>query len=86
MGFDEDEETDGIWPENAPAVQAFLRVQTQWAYICPGDGTTRRAGLDYQRVEAGLRMARVDVTPDLFDDIQVIEAGVLAADRGETDW
>ena len=83
-GFDEDEDDpDAIWPENEAALTAFLRVQTQWRYVCPGDGSVRRAGLDYPAVEAALRMAEVAMTSDLFADLQVIEAGVLAAGQSE---
>ncbi len=86
MGFDDDDDSHGIWPENVPAVEAFLRVQTQWRYACPGDGTVRRLGLDYPGVKAGLDLAGAEMTPDLFAELQVIEAGVLAADHGEIDW
>ncbi len=61
-------------------------MQTQWVYVCPGDGSVRRAALDYGRVEAALRVAEVAMTPQLFADLQVIEAGVILADREETDW
>lgn len=60
-------------------------MQTQWVYVCPGDGSVRRASLDYTRVEAALRMAEVAMTPALFDDLQVIEVAVIHADREETD-
>jgi len=64
----EDEQTTfRVEPENWPAVQAFLRVQSQF----------RRSGLRYEGVEAGLRMARIKRTDDLFSRIQMIEAGAL---------
>lgn len=31
-------------------------------------------------------MAGVEMTPELFTDLQVIEAGAIMADREETDW
>lgn len=45
----------------------------------------RRSGLDYARVEAAWRMAEVAVTPDLFAELQVIEAGALDPDGMEFD-
>jgi hypothetical protein len=86
VGFDDDDDSHGIWPDNVPAVAAFLRVQTQWTYVCPGDGSVRRAGLDYQGARAAFDLAGVEMTPDLFAELQVIEAGVLSADHGEIDW
>lgn len=85
-GFDEDDEDDGIWPENEAALVAFLRVQTQWRWICPGDGSARRVSLDYPAVRIGLDCAGIEMTPDLFGDLQLIEVGVITADREETDW
>jgi hypothetical protein len=66
------EEHFEVWPENWEAVQAFLTVQTQWAADFGG-----RSGLDYVRVRAGLEMAGVAVTTELFTQLRVIEAGAL---------
>jgi hypothetical protein len=63
-----------VWPENWPAVQAFLKVQTQWA-----TGMGGPTGLDYTRVRDGLELAGVSVTPELFEQLQVMEAGALKA-------
>lgn len=38
-------------------------------------------GLDYAGARAGLEMAGIEVTPDLWADLQVIEAGALAGMR-----
>jgi hypothetical protein len=43
-----------VWPENWPVVEAFAVVQTQWSHSMSGP-----AGLDYTRVETGLRLAGV---------------------------
>jgi hypothetical protein len=61
-------------------------VQTQWRYVCPGDGSVRRASLDYSGVREGLAMAEIAMTPELFGELQVIEAGVLAAQAEESLW
>lgn len=61
------------------ALHAFLAIATQWRVVGPGDGTLRRTGLDYQGVRAGLECGGVAVTPQLWSDIQLIEAGAIAA-------
>lgn len=79
-GFDEDDDDGtGIWPEHEKAVTAFVRVSTQWVWVSPGDGTSRRVGLHYGNVEVALRNAGIEMTPDLFSDLQVLEAGALQA-------
>ena len=64
-----------VWPENWPAVQAFLSVQTQWAIGMSGGPT----GLDYARVRAGLELAGVEATPELFQKLRILESAALAA-------
>lgn len=59
----------GIWEENVDAVKAFLQISTQW----------RDNGLDYAGVEAGLRLADIDPSRDLWLQIRAIELGVRAA-------
>ena len=81
---EDDESEDGIWEEHEAALVAFLRVQTQWRWVTPGDGSLRRVGLDYPGVRAGLDMAGIAMTAKLWLDLQLIEAGALAAE-GEGD-
>jgi len=75
----EKEESFEIDPENWDAFTAFLSVATQWAMASHGGPT----GLDYQRVKAGLEMAGVDVTPELFGKLRVIERAALNAMNGK---
>lgn len=77
-----DPEADGVWAENAAAVDAFLSVQTQWRRFAMPDGTTRVQGLDYAGCEAGLRVAGIEMTPALWDAVQVIEQGAKAQLNG----
>lgn len=56
---------------------AFLRINTQWRWVAPGDGTFRRVGLDYSGVRVGLEMAGIEMTAELWADLQLIEAGAL---------
>lgn len=76
---DDDVDQDGIWHQNEPALRAFLAVATQWRYSGGGMGPLFAIGLDYGAARAGLRMAGIKVTPELWSDVQVIEAAATAA-------
>lgn len=65
------------------ALLAFLAVASQWRIACPGDGSMRRTGLDYQAADVSLRNLEVTVTPELWADIQTIEFAVIAAGNEE---
>ncbi|MBS3980839.1 MAG: DUF1799 domain-containing protein [Rhodobacteraceae bacterium] len=81
-GWDEDDDADdGVWPENEGAVHAFLEICSQFRTVAHFDGSLQRTGLDYPSAEVGLRLAGVDVTPELWNAIRVIEWGVLTAHR-----
>ena len=69
---DEQPDEYEVGPENWPAVQAFLCVQTQWS-----TGMGGPTGLDYARMQAGLGMAGVHVTAELFEQLRLIESGAL---------
>lgn len=62
-----------VWAENWPALDLFLRVQTQWRI----GGMGGCFGLDYTAVEAAMRMIKADKTEELFDKIQVMEFAAL---------
>ena len=66
------------------ALHAFLAIATQWRVVGPGDGTLRLTGLDYAGVRVGLDLAGVVVTPAPWSDIQLIEAGAIAAGHEES--
>jgi hypothetical protein len=70
---------DGVWPENLPALTAFMRIKTQWVVTGVGMAGLLTIGLNYASAKAGLELAGIDVTPELWDDILVIEAGALPA-------
>ena len=65
------------------ALHAFLLVSTQFRMVCPGDGSIRRTGLDYTAARAGLDLAGVAVTAELWFDLQLIEAGAVEAGHEE---
>lgn len=71
-----------IHPRNVAAVKALIAMGTQWVAV--GVGTMSRAqvirtGLNYAALEPTLRMAGLDLTPDDFGRLRVLEAGCLEA-------
>lgn len=65
----------GIWPENEAPVRLFLMSATQWRLGPMGFPT----GLDYPAVEAAARLGAIGVTPEIFEDLRVMEAEALDA-------
>lgn len=45
--------------------------------MAPGDGSIHRVGLDYSGVRVGLDLAGIEMTRELWADLQMIEAGAL---------
>ncbi len=68
---------DGVWRENEPAVRSFLAVASQWRV----SGFGRVTGLDYAGVRAGLAMAGIASSPELFAALRVMEAEAIKALR-----
>lgn len=71
------ERSTGVWAENVPAVTAFLAVATQWRVAAGATGLLV-TGLDYGGARAGIEALGIAITPRLWGDLQVIEAGALA--------
>ena len=67
----------GLWAENLPAIDLYLRVQTQWRVGLGGS-----VGLDYNVLFHELDRAALarDDYDDLFDAVRVIERAVLSID------
>ncbi|MBU2867141.1 DUF1799 domain-containing protein [Pacificibacter marinus] len=61
------------------AVQAFLRVRTQWTVVGVGMAGMVTVGLNYAGVKIGLDCAGIEITPELWDDLLVIETGAIEA-------
>lgn len=59
-------------PENWPAVEMFLRCQTQWR-----TGVAGPIGLDYGAVEWLLRLYEVEDPRSVLEDLQIMESAVL---------
>jgi hypothetical protein len=81
----EEEVTSGIWPENEPAVTAFLAVATQWRGVAQMDGGTHWLGLDQAAAKAGFDLAGITMTPDLWNEVRLVEAGAKVALNGQRD-
>lgn len=79
LGLDDDAE--GVWAENVAAVEAFLSVATQWR-VAVGQTGMVAVGLDYAGARAGLDLAGIALTPDLWSRVQAIELGAVAALNG----
>lgn len=81
----EEDHDDGVWPENVEAVRVWLSIASQWRTAPLGEVGLLWLGLDYAAVRAGLALSRIKVTPDLWDQIRLVEAGAKAALNGSED-
>lgn len=62
-----------VWPENWPAVELFMRCQTQWR-----TGPAGLLGLDYGAVLAMANLWSVEHVREVMSGVQIIEATILA--------
>lgn len=69
---------DGLWPRHEAALDAFLAIAGQWRVAPSG----RFLGLDYAAARAGLDLAGIEMTPDLWSEVQEIEAGARTGLNG----
>lgn len=63
-----------VWAENWPALEMFLRVQTQWRTTMSGV-----LGLDYGAVAWLLKLYEVEDPRALLEDLQIMEAAAMMA-------
>lgn len=61
-----------VEPDAWPALEMFLRCQTQWR-----SGGNGLIGLDYGALEWAFRLYGADDPAAMLEDIQIIEAEVL---------
>lgn len=74
VSFLNDEGLFEVWPSHWSSLRLFTGCATQWDHAgADGDKT----GLRYDRLELVARMMRIEFTPEIFDDIQVLEAEAL---------
>lgn len=74
MALPEQPRTDDfeVWEENWPALEMFLRVQTQWRTTMSGV-----LGLDYTAVAWLLKLYKVEDQRGLLEDLQIMEAAAM---------
>lgn len=72
------ESHDGIWRDHVTALRAYLAIADQWRVVAGGSGALW-LGLDYGAARAGLDLAGIAVSPEVWADVQLIEAGAKAA-------
>ena len=65
-----------IWPENLPALELFLDLETQWR-MAIGEVHLLYVGLDYPAAEALMRARRLRNRDILFDDLRAMERAAL---------
>lgn len=67
-----------VWPEHVEAVELFCALATQWR-VAAGFGGVMFLGLDYQAVEAAMRLRGVKPRDRarLFAQLRVMEAAAL---------
>lgn len=65
-----------ISPSEAEAVTLFFSLGSQWRFH-PMAGV--RLGLDYQAIAPTAAMLGITMTPDLFNDMRVMEGAAMAA-------
>ena len=68
-----------VWEENWPAVEMFLRVQTQWRTTMNGI-----LGLDYGALAWLFKMYAVEDPRSLLEDLQIMEAAAMAVINGRS--
>lgn len=61
-----------VWEENWPAIELFMRVQTQWRTTMNGV-----LGLDYGAVAWLLKLYEVSDPRALLEDLQIMESAVI---------
>jgi hypothetical protein len=77
---------EGVWPEHAAIVTAFLACATQWRVTAVGGGFAPARllwiGLDYASARAGMEAAGIAITPKLWSGVRLMEAEARDALNG----
>lgn len=73
------DDQDGVWPDNIEAVRAYLAICTQWCWKPMGMAGARAVGLDHGSAQAGFALAGIEITPELWERVRMIERGALDA-------
>lgn len=70
------------WAENAPIVDAFLTVATQWRAVPLHDGRVHYLGLDHGACAASFGLAGIVMTAATWAGLRVMEIAARAALNG----
>ncbi|WP_226779508.1 DUF1799 domain-containing protein [Oceaniglobus trochenteri] len=70
------------WSCHLAALRAFEAVSGQWRVATLGMGGLIWMGLDHGAVRAGLELAGIVMTPDLWEEVRGIELGALEVLNG----
>jgi len=67
-----------VWPDNAPSLNVFIAMSTQWRV-----GMSGATGLDYAALPGVMRLIGVSAAEraDVFDDIRIMEDAALGKMR-----
>lgn len=68
-----------MWPEHIAAVEAFILCSSQLRITIDHTGRQIFQGLDYAGARAGLDALQIEVTPELWQQIMIIETGAKLA-------
>jgi hypothetical protein len=63
-------------------MEAFLALCSQWR-VAAGPNGTRPLALDYAAAPAAFDLAGLEVSPETWGQMRIIEQGALAALNGE---
>lgn len=66
-----------VWRESWPSLAAFFECDTQWRCAATTAGLVF-IGLDYPGAQAGLKAAGIEIDPELWSDIRVLEAEAIS--------
>lgn len=77
---------DGVWPDNVGAVAAFIAAETQWRVTSISGGMLPGRlfylGLSYAGARVGIEAAGIELTPDIWSGVRVMEAAAREALNG----
>jgi hypothetical protein len=79
-------EPGGVWPRNVPAVLAFLAAGTQWRTGIRFAGKmleTFWIGLDYSGARVAIEALEIEMTPEIWSGVGVMEVAARDALNGD---
>lgn len=68
-----------IWPDMQAGVALFFAMATQWRWAGAGMAGAFKTGLDYSALKDTAEGLKIEYTPQVFRDVQVLEEAALSA-------